>query len=102
MLHCRLSHRSADRSDEARTYPTYSAGPEGREDLRVLILHFDMGGHVPNVALLPRLDLTPHIPFPRPAPPLPHAVADEQISGLDPAVIRSVAAILKRTDMSFL
>ena len=63
---------------------------------------FDMGQHIPNIALLPRLDLTPHLPFPRPAPPLPHTVSDDQIAALTPQVIKSVAEILKRTDMSFL
>jgi hypothetical protein len=33
---------------------------------------------------------------------LPHTVSDDQIAALTPQVIKSVAEILKRTDMSFL
>ena len=61
-----------------------------------------MGQQIPNISLLPRLDLTSHLPFLRPAPPPIPLVTDEEIAGLDANVFRSVASILQRTDMTFL
>ena len=63
--------------------------------------HFATMGQPPNIVLIPRLDMTGHLPFPRPAPTPPSMVSEGDIAaGLEgEELMRSVAAILRDTDM---
>ena len=57
--------------------------------------------HPPNVSLLPRMDMSQHIPFPRPVHSTP-TISEQAIEDIDKATLAQIAMALQRTDMGYL